>query len=380
MIKAANDTLFIIGNGPSLRGTDLSTLSPYSTLSMNAAYRYWRQIDWRPTYYACLDQVVGISHSKAIAELIEEDRIEAFLLRSNLISALGDLAFNRRVINFDALQCVKPVFHNAPVITTGSHAALWGAALGYKTIVLLGIDGRYKEVVDGAERREGISLEITSEGENPNYFFEGYQVTGDRYCLPNPRPGLHVEAWRDAARNFTQLEATVYNANPNSEVRFFSFIDLSAFLENGSEPSPPEEMVESKTSPTQAEEIGVGDRLSRLGQFLRTQWTWASAPLALGFAVTLAAIITGNLNRDDLLQWMMGAIISYILYIAILFQRFTLARVATDTEKRINSLEEHVRETRRQEIIAFREQRQKSGMTKKSGKSNGQTQPFDVDF
>ena len=71
-VKAGPDTIFVLGNGPSLRNVDLRSLSPFATIGLNAAYRYWREIDWRPRYYACLDTVVGISHKEEIRALIEE--------------------------------------------------------------------------------------------------------------------------------------------------------------------------------------------------------------------------------------------------------------------------------------------------------------------
>lgn len=236
-------TAFVLGNGPSLGKIDLAALSDYPTIGLNAAYRYWRTIDWRPTYYACLDEVVGLSHKDAIADLIAEDRIETFLLRGNLIATLGPIAQTRKVVNFDALRSRQPLL-SPPTITTGSHAALWLAALGFDQIVLLGIDGQYKEVVDGAEHRDGIELQIVApQSNNPNYFFDGYQQAGDRYNIPNPRPGLHVEAWHAAADQLSRASVDVYNANARSEVAVFPYIDTSDFLGDGSQVSPPREAI-----------------------------------------------------------------------------------------------------------------------------------------
>ena len=56
------NTLVILGNGPSLRGFACNILTGIPTFGLNAAYRYWAKINWYPTYYACLDTVVGKSH------------------------------------------------------------------------------------------------------------------------------------------------------------------------------------------------------------------------------------------------------------------------------------------------------------------------------
>ena len=120
--RVSGETAFILGNGPSLARVDLASLSAHATVGLNAAYRHWREIGWRPRYYACLDLVVGLSHKEAIAELIREGRIERFLLRGNLVEALGDAGANPRVIDFDALRKDEPLLALDP-ITTGSHAA-----------------------------------------------------------------------------------------------------------------------------------------------------------------------------------------------------------------------------------------------------------------
>lgn len=237
-VRADNETLFLLGNGPSLRDIDLRSLEPHATLGMNAAYRYWRAINWRPTYYACLDTVVGISHKDEISALIREagpNAIEKFLLRRNLIEALGASADTDKVENFDALRPQSELLAVDP-ITTGSHAALWAISEGYSQVVLLGVDGRYREIVDGAQRKEGIELEIVEAGENPNYFFDGYQQPGDRYNIPNPRPDLHLSAWRQSALRIENLNARILNANKASAIQFFDFVDLNAFLSTGCKP------------------------------------------------------------------------------------------------------------------------------------------------
>ncbi len=238
--RADEDTAFVLGNGPSLAGVSLPSLSPYATIGMNAAYRYWREIDWRPRYYACVDLVVGMSHKDEIAALIEEGRIERFLLRSNLVEALGRTAQTRRVVNFDAARESKPLLAENPP-TTGSHSALWAASMGYKKIVILGVDAQYKEIVKGAKRGDGIELEIVEEADNPNYFFKGYQAPGDRYNIPNPRPDLHVNAWRRTAARLKETGVEIYNGNPGSGVRCLSFIDLERFLGAGDAPKTPDE-------------------------------------------------------------------------------------------------------------------------------------------
>ena len=244
LLRADSRTAFVLGNGPSLADVSLPSLSDYATIGLNAAYRYWREIDWRPRYYACVDTVVGLSHKDEIATLVEEGRIEKFLLRNNLIEALGPVAQTNRVVNFDVLHEQSPLLSVKPP-TTGSHAALWAGDMGYRQVVMLGIDLQYTEFVEGSAKRDGIELEIVEQRDNPNYFFKGYQAPGDRYNIPNPRPDLHVNAWRGAIAHLEDAGVSVLNGNPQSAVRCAPVIALDQFLTDGDEFRPRAEPLQS---------------------------------------------------------------------------------------------------------------------------------------
>ncbi len=220
------DMLVVLGNGPSLAGFDFEALRGLDAIGMNAAYRHWRRIGWHPRYYACLDLIVGLSHRQEIEAMVngaERLGIDAFLLRGNLIRTLDPEARNSpRVIDFDRLSAPGGLLDLLPV-TTGSHAALFGALLGYRTLALLGVDCNYVERVEGAEPREGIELELVSTpAHNPNYYFADYQQAGDRYNIPNPSPGLHVESWRAAGVRLRARGVEVWNASKRSRLDAFA--------------------------------------------------------------------------------------------------------------------------------------------------------------
>lgn len=216
----------VMGNGPSLKGFDFKRLKRFDVFGMNAAYRYWDEINWYPSYYSCLDLVVGLSHKTEIGNLIENaDRlgIRLFLLRRNLIEELGDIGRSERVLNFDLLQNHISLLQ-APTITTGSHTAAWAAVLGYKDIYMLGIDCNYVERVEGSrDVGKGTELEIVEEGDNPNYFFRGYQQKGDRYNVPNPDRDIHMASWREVAEKIHNAHRSILNANLESKVDSIDF-------------------------------------------------------------------------------------------------------------------------------------------------------------
>lgn len=227
------ETLVLLGNGPSLRGFDFAQLRGMDTLGMNAAYRYWREIGWYPRYYACLDTVVGMSHRDDIeAMVVDAGRlgIDLFLLRESLIRTFSPAARRSlHVVDFDAIAGAGGLLDISSV-TTGSHAALFGALLGYQTLLLMGVDGNYVEIVEGAEVREGTVLELTSQpAHNPNYFFEGYQAPGDRYNVPNAVPDLHLQCWRDVGARLAARGVAIWNGSVTSKVDAFPHRQFERF-------------------------------------------------------------------------------------------------------------------------------------------------------
>jgi predicted O-methyltransferase YrrM len=229
----------IMGNGPSLRGFDFERLRGLDVFGMNAAYRFWEEIDWYPAYYSCLDLVVGLSHRNEIGSLIEradELGMRLFLLRQNLIDELGVLGRSDKVLNFDTLVHYLPLLQ-APTITTGSHTAAWAAVLGYRDIYMLGIDCNYVERVAGSQDvGVGTELEIVEEKDNPNYFFDGYQRKGDRYNVPNPDRDIHMSSWREVAELIHGAGASILNANLESKVDSIDFCRFED-LEKGGSPN-----------------------------------------------------------------------------------------------------------------------------------------------
>jgi len=244
----------VIGNGPSLKGFDFNKLIGFDTIGMNAAYRYWDKIGWYPKYYICLDTVVIKSHHAEIKRLIEKSEeygIKEFFLRRTILEMEPDLENHDRVLFWEDVKDNPEKIYDCVHVTTGSFAARYAINKGYKYILLLGIDETYVNFIPECEKREGLELEISkTPTSNPNYFFEGYQVEGDKYQIPNHdkvytchcrhcngeiRRGetLHVDAWDFVKMDLSDPEITavfgdleILNCNFKSAVKCFEFRDF----------------------------------------------------------------------------------------------------------------------------------------------------------
>ncbi len=236
------DRCWVVGNGPSLRGFDFRRLNGQAVLGMNAAYRYWQEINWYPTYYCCLDDELVATHWRQIIDLIRSGKVKKAFVSGSLAeydrSVLGDERFvlldqfidywHRTRGKANGLPFIESRYFassQASKLTTGSHSVRFAAHLGYKEICLLGIDLRYVETIPEAEQVGEIALRIRETPKhNPNYFFDGYQQAGDRYNIPNPKShlgDLHFASLRVVRDDFAGLQDAPRVVNCNAASRLF---------------------------------------------------------------------------------------------------------------------------------------------------------------
>lgn len=230
----------VLGNGPSLKGFDFTRLAGVASLGMNAAYRYWDEIDWYPSYYACLDDQMIESHHNQIYRLWNEDRIERFFVHRSFftyhpdcICAPGFYSLDQVLPHWykkrgqgqgwqDLSQHPAFMTSDASKITTGAFAARFAAYLGHDKLALMGIDLKYVEIIKEAEKTEGVGLVMReTPKENPNYFFDSYQQAGDKYNIPNPdahNNKLHIQSFHLISADFATFgqQTQIVNANPKS--------------------------------------------------------------------------------------------------------------------------------------------------------------------
>lgn len=236
---ASGGLCIVLGNGPSLKGFDFARLDGVASLGMNAAYRYWDQIGWYPTYYACLDDQLIQTHHQRIYDMWREGRIRHFFLQGDFFALHPDCVGAPGMLSLDQVipylfelrgrgQGWDPVDHPAfrtadqNKITTGAYALRFAAWLGHDRLGVAGVDLRYVEILPEAERTEGVGLKMrATPTSNPNYFFDDYQRAGDTYNIPNPDQHdnrLHIDSFRVLMQDFAAngVPARLVNTNPDS--------------------------------------------------------------------------------------------------------------------------------------------------------------------
>lgn len=147
---------FIIGNGPSLTAADLDRLRGEFCFAANGIYRIFRQTQWRPQIYLCVDAFMlrdikdAISSLKLPLFLIDSEGKKYKLERrnKNIVYICNYCPFLLHRHRYkDGIQVspdVSKYFTAGGTVTfTSIQLALY---MGFTTIYLLGVDHQYSKV------------------------------------------------------------------------------------------------------------------------------------------------------------------------------------------------------------------------------------------
>lgn len=159
---------FIIGNGPSLKNTDLRKLAGEFTFGLNRIYLNYEAMGFEPTFYCCVNSLVieqfyrEINRIKSIkfvregTENLITDHINTWFVRS-----LDGHDFNRE---FESCGW----YEGWTVTYCAMQVAYY---LGFSTVILVGVDHNFQNV-----GRPNQAVEADSSDQNhfhPDYFGKG---------------------------------------------------------------------------------------------------------------------------------------------------------------------------------------------------------------
>jgi len=218
--------IFVLGNGASLKNFDFTTLEDKLTIGCCLAYREWERINWYPTFYVNVDNVVLKNQEKEIRKLIEDKKCQGYLISRSVLDDWEGFTIedNKEVFFLEDLR-VNPfsLFKNVRNFCSGSVAALFGCDIGSK-VHLLGFDCDYVEMIPECIQKEDGTLIITeTPKENPNYFIDDYQRVGDIYNRPNGKK-IHYQSWKELSiilkfvEDLFEINIPITNYNPKQSI------------------------------------------------------------------------------------------------------------------------------------------------------------------
>ncbi len=229
---------FIIGNGPSLKQTDLSKLKGEITFGMNRIYLMFPEMGFSTTYLSVVNDLVIEQTASDLAAL----QIPKFLTwrsrrffqnllpsqppASNIQPPTSDLQPPTSDLQPPASSLQPPTFslptflyttYDSPRFSRDVSGRIWEGAtvtyvtmqlafhMGFDEVIIIGVDHNY-------ETKGKPNTTITSTGDDPNHFSGAYFGKGFRWQLPDLETSemayrLARQAYESAGRRI--VDATV---------------------------------------------------------------------------------------------------------------------------------------------------------------------------
>jgi hypothetical protein len=168
---------FIIGNGPSLRQTDLSRLRGEATFGLNRIYLLFPELGFPTTYLVtvnwlvleqCADEILAQPTTKFLPWRFRRNLDPQRLSRTIFLQTDGSgPAFSR--------DARRPLWPGATVTYMAMQLAYH---MGYQKVILIGVDHSFSTQGKPHEA-------VVSQGDDPNHFSPNYFGKGFRWQLPD---------------------------------------------------------------------------------------------------------------------------------------------------------------------------------------------------
>lgn len=212
-----------MGNGPSLAEVDFFSLKNVDTFGLNLAFREFSRIDWAPTYFGSFDMNTAQRHSDELEKYISsEDRISKFFFPNKISS-------DNRVVRVRIKKDPKLLATSFESFYTGGNSGIdacqAGLIMGYKKLIIVGVDADYNEILAESKQIKGYLKIDKKIDKNPNYWFNDYQRVGDIYNQPKANI-FHIPMWKRFADKVSNIGVDIVNCSSKSKVNCFRRGDL----------------------------------------------------------------------------------------------------------------------------------------------------------
>ena len=167
---------FIIGNGPSLKQTDLGKLKGELTFGLNRVYLMFPELGFGTTYFVSVNDLVI---EQCINDISALPMPKFLSWHSHRFFPRGPLPATFLYSTYDNPAFARDVRHRVWESATVTYVALQLAFhMGFKQVILVGVD--HNSNVPGK-----ANTTIVSQGDDPNHFDPAYFGKGFRWQLPD---------------------------------------------------------------------------------------------------------------------------------------------------------------------------------------------------
>lgn len=223
---------FIIGNGPSLRISDLDRLKNEITFGCNKIYLAFDQTEWRPTYFAAVDSVFIEDCAEEIKALDSKKfiTVESMNLFKDLSNDLIYLKHKEpeyigNEIKYEfSTDIADGICGGWTVTYIMLQIAFY---MGITEVYLLGVDYRYSIPNPSGELSKYGEVVFRGEQEK-NHFHKDYRKENDRWTLP--RLEEQYKAYLCAKETFYKHGRKIYNATRETALDVFPTVNFDSYV------------------------------------------------------------------------------------------------------------------------------------------------------
>jgi hypothetical protein len=211
---------FVIGNGPSLRNTDLSLLNGEFTFCTNRIYLVLDQLGFKPSYYVCSNELIV----EQCARDIEKLPMPKFIGWHNrdLIRFTPDMTYlwtRCGLRSWFFTDLTEGCWEGNTVTMVAIQLAYY---MGFTDVYLVGVDHSYQ--FSGTPHAEQLST-----GDDLNHFAPNYFGKGFRWHLPDLE-GSEL-AYRVANHIFRTSSRRICDATVGGKLQVFPKIDYYSLFD-----------------------------------------------------------------------------------------------------------------------------------------------------
>jgi hypothetical protein len=213
----ADGRCVIIGNGPSLRDTDLGLLRNEITFGLNRIYLMYDKLGFQTTYHVVVNELV-------VEQCVDDFRMLGAPLFTTTVNRgyLGDLSNVVCLTPLRGPRFARDVAHGVWEGGTVTYVAIQLAYyMGFKEVVLVGVDHRF--AAKGPANKLVVSTEPDHSHFDPRYFGPGF-----RWQLPDLETS--EIAYELAKHAYEKDGRSIVDATVDGALQIFPKMSLKAAL------------------------------------------------------------------------------------------------------------------------------------------------------
>ncbi len=216
--KHRGERCFVIGNGPSLKQTDLSLLKNEVTFGLNRIYLLFDKLGFATSYHVSVNRLVIEQCAHEIVEKVPCPKFIGWHAR-DLIDFLPDMMF---LYNHGSPRFYTDITKGICDGATVTYAAIQVAYyMGFHQVILIGVDHSF------ATKGKSHSV-VVSTGDDPNHFAPNYFGKGFRWQLPDLETS--EIAYRMAREAFEKSGREIVDATIGGKLQVFPKVDYNTLF------------------------------------------------------------------------------------------------------------------------------------------------------